>query len=52
MSLQIYRDEILEGVVKLWLDASEEFILEEDGDSGHGTGRAKNIVKVRKKSTV
>jgi len=47
MSLQIYRDKILEGVVKLWLEAGDRFVLEEDGDSGHGTGQKKdNIVKV------
>ena len=39
MSLQIYRDEILEKVVRPWLEAGEEFVLEEDGDSGYGTGR-------------
>jgi len=47
MNLQIYRDEILEGVVKQWLNAGEQFVMEEDGDSGHGTGQKKdNIVKV------
>jgi len=46
MSMQIYRDEILEGVVRPWLDAGQHFVLEEDGDSGHGTGRyTTNIVK-------
>jgi len=46
MSLQIYHDEILEGVVRPWLDAGQHFVLEEDGDSGHGTGRnSTNIVK-------
>jgi len=50
MSLQIYRDEILEKVVRPWLDAGEQFVLEEDGDSGHGTGRNQdNIVKVCKR---
>jgi hypothetical protein len=46
MSLQIYHDEILEGVVRPWLDAGQHFVLEEDGDSGHGIGRySTNIVK-------
>ena len=46
MSLQIYKDEILEKVVKSWLkkDGSESFVLEEDGDSGHGTGK-RNVVR-------
>ena len=48
MSLQIYKDEILEKVVKPWLDQSQDFILEEDGDSGHGTGRENNIVRIWK----
>lgn len=48
MSLQIYHDVILEGAIRPWLDAGEEFVLEEDGDSGHGTGRKSNIVKAWK----
>lgn len=46
MSLRIYRDKILEEVVKPWLekDSSKAFVLEEDSDSGHGTGRT-NIVR-------
>lgn len=48
MSLQIYRDNILEGVVRPWLDAGEKFVLEEDGDSGHGTGQGHNVVKAWK----
>jgi hypothetical protein len=47
MCLETYRDEILEKVVGPWLDDGQQFVLEEDGDSGHGTGRNKdNIVKV------
>ena len=47
MSLQIYRDEILEKVVAVWLSRGDIFVLEEDGDSGHGGGntRKSNIVK-------
>ena len=48
MSLQIYRDNILEGAVRPWLDAGEKFVLEEDGDSGHGTGQGHNVVKAWK----
>jgi hypothetical protein len=29
--------QILEPVVRPWLDAGEQFVLEEGGDSGHGT---------------
>lgn len=47
MSQQIYRDVILEPVVKPWLEAGQSFILEEDGDSGHGLGK-KNIVRTWK----
>ncbi|KAK4104753.1 hypothetical protein N658DRAFT_564522 [Parathielavia hyrcaniae] len=43
MSMQIYRDEILEKAVSPWL-ARDQFVLEEDGDSGHGTGK-NNIVR-------
>jgi hypothetical protein len=42
MTLLGYVD-ILNTVVKPWLEAKEDFVLEEDGDSGHGTG-PKNIV--------
>ena len=47
MSLQIYRNEILEKVISPWLLNSDAFMLEEDGDSGHGGGNSKreNIVK-------
>ena len=49
MSLQVYRDKILEKVVGPWLDRGDKFVLEEDGDSGHGGGNSKggrlNIVK-------
>ncbi|KAK3956948.1 hypothetical protein QBC32DRAFT_394140 [Pseudoneurospora amorphoporcata] len=34
MSLQIYRDKILEPVVGHWLRKGEDFILEEDNDNG------------------
>ncbi len=47
MSQRVYHDTILEGVVKGWLDTGERFILEEDGDSGHGP-RGQNIVKAWK----
>ncbi|KAL8296168.1 hypothetical protein RB594_003633 [Gaeumannomyces avenae] len=39
MTLQVYRDEILEPVVGAWLRDGQDFVLEEDNDSGHGTGK-------------
>lgn len=47
MTLQVYRDVILEGVVKPWLQRGDEFVLEEDQDGGHGTGKT-NIVRTWK----
>ena len=32
-------------IVKPLLDRDDDFVLEEDGDSGHGTGRTRNAVK-------
>ena len=36
MSAKVYRDAILEPEVRLWLERGDDFILEEDNDSGHG----------------
>lgn len=36
MTQQVYIKEILEPYVKKWLDEGYSFVLEEDGDSGHG----------------
>ena len=47
MSLQVYKNQILEPIVKPWLERGDDFILEEDNDSGHGTG-PKNIVRAWK----
>ena len=49
MSQHVYRDEILEKAVKPWLDANQSFVLEEDGDSGHGPSK-KNIVRTWKEN--
>ena len=49
MSQRIYIDQILEPIVKPWLVSGQEFVLEEDGDSGHGPGRGNNIVKTWKR---
>ena len=43
MSQRVYIDSILEPVVKSWMEG-HEFVLEEDGDSGHGSGKD-NIVR-------
>ncbi len=49
MSLQVYRDYILELIVKPQLAKGEDFVLEEDNDSGHSTGKGKgNIVRKQK----
>jgi len=48
MTLQVYKDSILEPVVKEWLQKKQDFVLEEDRDSGHGTGK-QNIVQIWKK---
>jgi hypothetical protein len=42
-----YKEQILEKVVKPWLEhgGGADFVLEEDGDSGHGYGAGSNIVK-------
>ena len=49
MSMQVYRDQILEPVVGSWLREGQSFVLEEDNDSGHGTSKS-NIVKTWKKA--
>lgn len=43
MSQQVYINQILEPVVKSWLDAKHDFVLEEDGNSGHGMGKKKIV---------
>jgi hypothetical protein len=47
MSQRVYIDSILEPIVKPWLDRGDKFVLEEDGDSGHGPGQ-NNIVRTWK----
>ena len=42
---QVYRDVILEPIVKPWLEAGQSFWLEEDGDSGHGPKDNNNIIR-------
>ena len=45
MSLQVYINQILEPVVKFWLLEKQDFVLEEDGDNGHGKAKNRNIVR-------
>jgi len=44
LTLKVYLEQILKPIVKPWIDSHPRFVLEEDGDSGHGTG-SKNIVR-------
>ena len=48
MSHEVYINSVLEPVVKPWLDRGDDFVLVEDGDYGHGTGKGRNIVKTWK----
>ena len=53
MSLQVYRDSILEPIVKPWLQQAkigkiDDFMLEEDGDSGHGIGKHNIVTRWKK----
>lgn len=43
MSQKFYIDQILELIVKPWVNAYHDFVLEKDGDSGYGPGKS-NIV--------
>ena len=47
MSQRVYIDQILEPIVKPWIETGHNFALEEDGDSGHGPGKG-NIVRAWK----
>lgn len=38
MTLQVYRDEILKGIVNPWIERGDDFVLEEECESSHGTG--------------
>jgi hypothetical protein len=42
---QVYRDVILEPIMKPWLQAGQLFWLEEDRDSGHGPKDNNNIIR-------
>ena len=45
MSQKVYIDQILEPIVKPWIDAHYDFVLEEDSDSVHRLGTS-NIVHI------
>lgn len=45
MGQQVYIDQILEPIVKPWIQVHQDFVLEEDGDLGHGPGKS-NIEKL------
>jgi hypothetical protein len=50
MTQKAYIEQILEPIVQPWIDRGDDFVLEEDGDSGHGPPRSVgNIVKTWKK---
>ena len=39
MTAKYYTDEILNGIVKPWLERGDNFVLEEDHDSSHGIAK-------------
>jgi len=40
MSLQIYRDIIFKGPIKEWISKGNNFVLEENSNSGYGGGNS------------
>lgn len=44
MSLQVYKDSILDPIVRPWIERGDDFCLEEDDDPAHGTGKS-NFVR-------
>ena len=44
MNQRVHIDSVLEPVVKPWLEPGEDFVLEEDGDSGLGSGKS-NVLR-------
>lgn len=43
MTQVTYEKEILEPYIKRWITEGREFVLEEDGDSGHGPGKSNPV---------
>lgn len=48
MTHDVYISSILKPVIKPWLDRKEDFVLKEDDDSSHDTGKTRNKVKTWK----
>ena len=46
MLLKMYRDQILEPVIKPWLLKGQDFVLKKDGNSGYRKVHNRNIVWV------
>ena len=46
---QVYINSIFEPIVKPWIEQGDNFVLEENSNSGHETGKTKNAVKKWKK---
>jgi hypothetical protein len=43
MTQQTYKRDILKPHVKRWIEEGRSFVLEEDGDSGHGPGKSNPV---------
>jgi len=50
MTLQNYWDQILNSIIKLWIQHRDDFVLKEDDDSGHDTDKNNIIHKWKKKN--
>ena len=44
MSSKVYRNQIIELVVKPWLLEGQDFVFKEDGDHGYGKAQNCNII--------
>ena len=49
MTQDAYITQIFEPVVLPWIQAGHSFVLEEDGDSGHGPGRHNSVRQWKEK---
>lgn len=50
MSMQVYLEQILKPIVKPWIDNHPRFVLKEDSDSGHGTGKSNTVRSWKKEN--
>ena len=48
MKTRAYIDQILNPIVESWIDTVQDFVVEEDSDSGHGTGKLDIVQKWKK----